>query len=167
MDLCHRDSSPNTSGDPEDEFPQPGLVVVRIDASVPLVLHADWTPAHLVLVHEKVIRQGMWLLAAGQKQYVWRVSGANVHSWEEEALVVRCCTGSWFSSAMDRSGTPISSDRPGLRCPGSCSLGRETPGRSTFTSLFSHLHSRLAGVCKGAACAAATLTDLAMFGRSN
>ena len=88
-------------------YAHPGLVVVRINASVPLVLHADWTPARLVLVHEKVVSQGMWLLAAGHL----RVFRANVYSWEEQVLPPRCCTGSWFSSAMDRSGTPISSDR--------------------------------------------------------
>merc|ERR1719436_1930557 len=47
-----------------DRHGPPGvLVVVRVDAGVPLVLYADRTPTGLVLVHEKLVSQSRRLLA--------------------------------------------------------------------------------------------------------
>mmetsp|Transcript_116203 Transcript_116203/g.276194 ORF Transcript_116203/g.276194 Transcript_116203/m.276194 type:complete len:242 (+) Transcript_116203:603-1328(+) len=74
------------------------LVVVRINASVPLVLHADWTPARLVLVHEKVVSQGMWLLVLlsdGQKRNSYLLAGV----CEGAACAAATLTDIWIRGA--------------------------------------------------------------------
>jgi hypothetical protein len=38
------------------------LIVVCIDAGLPIMLYTDWAPECLELVHEEVIRQGSWPL---------------------------------------------------------------------------------------------------------